>query len=171
MWMVAAIAAALLALVLLALVLPLRLAVRIGTDPWLFDLRLAPFAGLLGWVRLPRRAPRTKAPKLPRKPSAAPRLPILRALPEFLVAVLDRIRIDRLHLDLRFGTGDPALTGQIYGWLMPLAYGVGATADLRIMPDFDRACLAGGAEVALRVTPLRLAGPLFRLWRSGRRGS
>ena len=94
---------------------------------------------------------------------------MVRALPAFLSALAGRIRIDRLRLDLRFGTGDPALTGQVCGWLMALAHGLGGapSARLRVQPEFEQACLSGTAEVALSLTPLRLAGPLFRLWRAG----
>ncbi len=164
--MVAGLAVGMVALA--ALVLPLRLAVKIGIDPWLFDLRLAPFAGLVGWLRLPHPAPRPP-PATPARRSPPPRLPpILRALPDLLAAVVDRTRIDRLSGTLRFGTGDPGLTGQILGWLMPLAFGIGGRSGLHLVPDFDRACLAGDAEVVLRVIPLRLAGPLFRFWRAVR---
>lgn len=169
-----AIPAALLSVVALLVVMPLRLALRIATDPLHVDLRLAPFAGVLGEFGLPRRsrrsAPRPDAPARPRKPPAVPARQMLRALPAFLSAVAERIHLDRLRLDLRFGTGDPALTGQVHGWLMALAHGLGsgASARLRVQPEFDRACLAGTAEVVLRLTPLRLAGPLFRLWRAGR---
>ena len=170
-WVVAGIAVALLlSVIALALVMPLRLVLRIDTDPWRIDLRLAPFAGLVGEFGLPRRPLRRQAtPPRPRQRSAARRLPMLRALPTFLGALVERTRIDRMRVDLRFGTGDPALTGQIYGRLMPLTYGVGGgqTADLRIMPEFDRACLAGRAEVVMRVTPVRLVRPVLWLLRAG----
>jgi hypothetical protein len=165
--------AVLLAVTVLLLVMPLRVALRIATDPLDLDLRLAPFAGLLGEFGLPhrarRRVPHPDAPTRARRRSAMSTRHMVRALPAFLSALAGRIRIDRLRLDLRFGTGDPALTGQVYGWLMALAQGVGGAASvpLRVLPEFERACLAGTAEVVLRLTPLRLAGPLFRLWRAG----
>jgi hypothetical protein len=169
-----AIPAAVLAVAVLLVVMPLRLAFRIATDPWHLDLRLAPFGGVLGEFGLPRRRRHVALPpegsKDPGKARAAPARQMLRALPEFLAALAERIRIDRLRLDLRFGTGDPALTGQVYGWLMALAQGLGGVSPARVclLPDFNQACLAGQAEVVLRLTPLRLAGPLFRLWRAGR---
>lgn len=173
MWALAAIAVLVLAVGALALVMPLRLALRFGSSPWRYDLRLAPFGGLLGWISLPRPASTAVATKRPRKPGTRPLGPVLRALPGLLAAIVDRTRIDRLHLDLRFGTGDPALTGQVYGWLMPLVYGVGgaSVADLRVRPEFDRVCLAGDAEVLLRLRPVSLAGPLFRFWQAARAGS
>lgn len=157
--------AALATVVVLALVTPFGLALRVGTDPFTLDLRVAPFAGLFGWFTLPCRARAPKASAPSRPPSG---LQLLRAMPRFLAAVVDRIRIDRLRLELRFGTGDPALTGQIFGWLMSLAYGVGNPAALRVVPDFDRACLAGDADLVLRVRPVRLAGPIYNLWRSAK---
>lgn len=169
-----ALPAALLAAAVLLMVMPLRVALHIATDPLRLDLRLSPFGGVLGEFALPRSrshgAPAKELPKGSRRSRAKPGRQMLGALPEFLSALAGRIRIDRLCLDLRFGAGDPALTGQIHGWLMALAQGVGgmSPARLRLLPDFDRACLAGTAEVVLRLTPLRLAGPLFRLWRAGR---
>jgi hypothetical protein len=169
-----ALSAAFLVIAVLLVVMPLRLALRVATDPFHLDLRLAPFGGLLGEFglprRAPRRAPRPEAPDKPHRPRALPARQMLRALPDFLSALAGRIRIDRLRLDLRFGTGDPALTGQLYGWLMALAQGLGGVSAtrLRLLPDFDRACLSGSAEVVLRLTPVRFAGPLFRLWRAGR---
>lgn len=153
------------ALVVLALVMPFCLALRMETDPWKLDLRVAPFAGRFGWFAVPRRAGARKARKTS-GPTVG--LPLLRALPRFLTDLVDRIRIDQLGLDLRFGTGDPALTGQIFGWLMSLAYGGGNPVALRIVPDFDQTCLAGHADLVLRVSPVRLAGPLFQFWRSAR---
>ncbi len=169
-----ALPAGLLALAVLLVATPLRLALRIATDPLHLDLRLAPFGGVLGEFALPRRrrgrVPPVEQPGRPGRPRTMPARQMLRALPEFLSALAERIRIDRLRLDLRFGTGDPALTGQLYGWLTALAQGMGGvtSAQLCLLPDFDRACLAGTAEVVLRLTPLRLAAPLFRLWRAGR---
>lgn len=176
MWALAAIAALVLVVGVLALVMPLRLALRFGGSPWRYDLRVSPFGGLLGWISLPRPAPTAMAPERSRKPGTPgtrPPGPVLRALPGLLAAIIDRTRIDRLRLDLRFGTGDPALTGQVYGWLMPLVYGVGgaSVADLRVRPEFDRVCLAGDAEVLLHLRPVRLAGPLFRFWQAVRAGS
>jgi hypothetical protein len=124
-----ALPAAFLVIAVLLVVMPLRLALRVATDPFRLDLRLAPFGGLLGEFglprRAPRRAPRPEAPDKPHRPRALPARQMLRALPDFLSALAGRIRIDRLRLDLRFGTGDPALTGQLYGWLMALAQGLG----------------------------------------------
>lgn len=162
-------AIAVLAVLVLALVTPLRVALRLGTDPGGIDLRLAPFGGLLGWVALPRRtAERPAGSKWP-DPSDSRRRLILRAVPQFLGELAQRVRIDRLRVAARFGTGDPALTGQIYGQLMTLVHGpfLPVAADLRLSPDFDRACLSGDAEVVLRIIPLRLAGPLLRLARAG----
>lgn len=167
MWLLAALA---LAVVVLVLAIPWRVAFRLGTDPGVIDLRLAPFDGVLGEVRLPRRKPRQPAPAAQDRPADPRRGPVLCALPQFLSEVARQVHLDRVRVALRFGTGDPALTGQIYGQLMPLVHGglLPRAAEVTLWPVFDRACLSGDAEVVLRVTPLRLVFPLLRLARAGR---
>jgi len=156
-------------LVVVVLATPLRLALRLGTDPGGIALRLVPFGGVLGEVSLSRRSARPSAPAKRLDRTDSRRKLILRALPQFVVELSQRVRIDQLRVSARFGTGDPALTGQIYGQLMPLAHGpfLPPAAEVRLLPVFDRACLSGDAEVVLRVTPFRLAGPLLRLLRAG----
>ena len=96
---------------------------------------------------------------------ALPRLSSLRAL-------LDPISLDRLELDLRFGTGDPAETGQLYGYLTALAFALPVhTGAIRLRPDFDTAVIEPRGEARLHFTPLALVMPTIRILRDigGRR--
>lgn len=87
-----------------------------------------------------------------------------RGMPDLLAGEIARLHVDRLSLETRFGTGDPADTGRIYGWLTPLIYGIPRSSDaLSIVPDFDRACLVANGEAAVHFTPVALGGPVIRL--------
>ena len=77
---------------------------------------------------------------------------------------LARIHLDRLDLDARIGTGDPAETGRLYGYLTPLIYGLPRERwRLAVRPDFDRAVFEGRAEIALHLVPVALLGPVIGL--------
>lgn len=97
-----------------------------------------------------------------------------RAVARLVADLLARVRFDHLRLEADYGTGDPAETGQICGWLAPLAYGLGdrpgVTVALR--PDFGRAVLSGELDAAVKITPAALVPPAFRfalaLWGPGR---
>ena len=88
--------------------------------------------------------------------------------------ILDRIKIERLDLDMRFGLEDPAETGHLFGLLAPAVYGVSGAerVSLHVEPVFDRAVLAGRSEAVVSVVPMRLVAPVvrfgWRLWVSGR---
>lgn len=110
---------------------------------------------------------KTKKPGKPSRLSAtmrrrAPRL--IAALPGLVADTLAGIHLDRLHATGRFGLGDPAETGQLFGQLCPLIYALPSRRlSLDLTPDFDRACLEGEAELALHLTPARLARPTLAL--------
>ena len=90
---------------------------------------------------------------------AWPRLSSLRGLTQ-------RITFDRLELDLHFGTGDPAETGWLYGYLTALAHALPVRAGtIRLHPDFGGAVVAGRAEARLHFTPLALVLPTVRILR------
>ncbi len=172
------IAAALLGVVLLvAIVLvatPLHLAVEAESgDATRAELSLRTLWGLSPALRLPldtgrRRRQRSKRRK--RRSGgrrnrwfgegiALPRLSSLRGL-------FARITFDRLELDLRFGTGDPAETGWLYGYLTAFAHALPVRAGaIRLRPDFGAAVVAGRAEARLHFTPLALVVPIVRILR------
>jgi hypothetical protein len=182
-WLAAGLAVPVL-LVLVLLALPVRLAVEAQAGPaWRLRLRLQPLGGLGPWLALadsdrpphrPRRAPRARAARRRRlrpRPGWAGRL--ARALPGFVTAELGRVRIERLAVEGTVGLDDPADTGALFGWLMPLGQvlrGPGLNLDVR--PDFAAARIEGRAEAVLRLVPLAALGPVLRLgWRvlAGRR--
>jgi hypothetical protein len=165
------------ALPVLLLSIPLRLSLRLALSPpevvltlgwpprWLPEWRLRP-----GRPRRPEVAPpEAPAPARPprRRLSRHRQRRLLAALPRFLGAMMMAFRVERLSLRGRFGTGDPALTGEVYGALAPMMFGtVGVPrVDLRLEPDFGRRTLSGEGQVVLCLRPIALAGPTLRfLW-------
>lgn len=75
-------------------------------------------------------------------------------------SLLRLIEFERICIDADIGLGDPAETGQLFGFLTPLIYGVGA--DVSVRPVFDRACLDGMCEATFKVTPVALLQPFAR---------
>ena len=90
---------------------------------------------------------------------------IIGAFVRFVSEVVACIRFDAARLDMRFGTGDPAETGQVFGMLTPLIYGTAASPRLciNVEPDFDQHVLRGQAELNLSVIPAHLLAPAARL--------
>lgn len=91
------------------------------------------------------------------------------ALPRLLSEMVGSIRWEALHLDAEFGLGDPADTGQVHGYLMPLQYGApwppGVSIALR--PNFERVCLDGEVRATLRLRAAALLLPAARFaWRA-----
>ncbi|WP_172300073.1 DUF2953 domain-containing protein [Pseudoruegeria sp. HB172150] len=91
---------------------------------------------------------------------------VLRAAPRLLGGLLRRMKIERCDLDCRFGLGDPAETGQIYGLVAPVAYGsgmlFGQDNHVSVEPVFDRACLEGRVDVTVAAIPFRLLVPALK---------
>lgn len=76
----------------------------------------------------------------------------------WLKRLVTSFSVRRLSLWLRFGTGDPADTGRLYGRFqaaMPVAYAT-PSIDVDLRPEFERTVFEAGGELCLRVTPLRL---------------
>lgn len=72
--------------------------------------------------------------------------------------LLSSFHVQLLSLELRFGTGDPADTGILFGRLqaaMPVTYAT-PRVDVDLDPDFHRSIFEGAGELRLRATPLRL---------------
>ena len=87
-----------------------------------------------------------------------------RAIADFLSSELSRIHIDRLHANAVFGLADPADTGQLFGMLTPLIYGLpGDRVDLALAPDFSGPRFDGDGEARLHFTPAALIVPVIRL--------
>lgn len=97
------------------------------------------------------------------------RIVMLRAGLRLLREVLAVVRLEGWRGHLRFGLGDPAETGQLYGYLVPVSLMMREGLDL--VPDFERACFIGHCDGAIRVVPLRLVVPLVRFARAVGRAS
>ncbi|UWQ60992.1 DUF2953 domain-containing protein (plasmid) [Leisingera caerulea] len=157
--------AALLGLIVLVLVLPLRIELVLRKEAGLvFSAALRPLGGFGPRIRL---SGRRKTPAAPKKPSRKRRYETRRIVPaagRLAAAVLRRIRIRALILDAKFGSGDPAETGQLYGTLAPLVYGTLPARRLQVSlePVFGRAVLSGRAELDVSVVPAALIGPAVR---------
>lgn len=164
--------AAVLAIVLAALILPLRLELRVAAEETVrWSAAVRPFGRLGPRIPLNRAPRRKKRPKTPKteKPARRSRLRsepmrVARSAMGFVASVLRAIRIDTLRLDLKFGTGDPGDTGQIYGMLTPLIYGAGAGRHVQIdvEPVFDRAVVLGHAALDASVRPIRILWAALR---------
>ena len=161
-----------LAVLVLFAAMPLRLELEVHkSEAWRFRAAVRPFGrygpriALSGRSQKPDRrdekqrdaSPKPKKRKLRAKGLA-------RAVMRLIGDVLRRIRIDTARLKMRFGLGDPAETGQVFGYLAPLIYGTtpGQAIWLEVEPVFDQAVLEGEAELDLSVVPATLLGPLFR---------
>lgn len=165
-------AGALVSVLALLLLAPLRLEVRVASAPpaWRVDLGL--FGGLLP-VRLldsarprkGRKAPpaQRKAPRKARQTTRRRRLSrrLVAALPGEALAALRAVRLDHLRGEARVGLGDPAETGAFYGRAAALL--VALPVSFRLVPLFDRAGVEGEGSLALSLIPARLLPVAARL--------
>lgn len=171
-----------LAVVVLALPVRLRLAARTEPEP-VARVELGLLGGLVprfavfdsAWRR--DRAPPPDAgvlkPERPKKKRRKGRSGgrMLRAVPRLLRDLLRCVRIEECDVSGRFGLVDPADTGQVYGLIAPLAFGgawaLGENTRISVVPEFRGPCLEGRADILLAVVPLRLVPPVVRFaWHS-----
>jgi hypothetical protein len=92
----------------------------------------------------------------------------LSAVLECLASIIANVRIEEANVSTEFGFEDPADTGYVFGLLAPLSFSGATPGNLtfRAYPNFNACCLNGAADLSVRVTPIRLAGPIARLaWR------
>jgi hypothetical protein len=190
---VLAVLAILVALLLLALVIPWHVMVRARGQPEpgiLVDLRpafawmprIARLAAPLGAGEAAGRqvteaggAPPAGRVSEPARRRASRRWPprlrtldlrrIGSALLRFLAEAARALRPVRLRLEGRIGTGDPAETGRLWGALCPLLYAdlLPRNAVVALQPDFTGARFELMAEAELRILPLRVLWPAARL--------
>ncbi|MBT8409568.1 MAG: DUF2953 domain-containing protein [Alphaproteobacteria bacterium] len=182
MWLVLG----LLALVLAVLAAPLRIELSLHKSVrWRYTVALRFFGGigprlvLAGETRKPAPAEPAPAPKEEKKPARKRKRRrrrrrainvrrIVSETPALIGGLLRCIHVRSARLRARFGLGDPAETGQIYGLLCPAISNAAALprTELAIEPVFDAACLTGEAALELSVRPLTLFGPAARFgWR------
>ena len=171
-WLLVAAGLLLAALVLL----PLRLSLRLDSAP---AARLRLVVGVLAlpprWTLVDTARPRSGGRDRPDRPagSRAPadrapvrRARVLAALPRAGVDLLRRVRVESCHLEVLFGLGDPAATGELFGRLIPLTaarWAMPPGSVLRLEPDFASEVLEGQGAIVLRVIPVLWIAPLVRL--------
>lgn len=114
----------------------------------------------------PRKAVRTEKPerKVPGKPRKRFDSRVIGAVPRLIGNVLGKVHFDELNLDAEFGLGDPAATGEAFGMMTPLLYGLPPSerVSLAVRPDFERTVLSGRIGALIRVTPLAFVPPAIR---------
>lgn len=157
-----------LVLALVALPVHVAMSAEVGENTGV-TVEVRPFGGIGPRLRIPAGRGAAEHPRSKRTHSTARkrrwRLPrrLVRRLPGLALKMLRQIRIDRVALDLTFGTGDPADTGILFGQLAPLVHAVpGARGVVALRPDFDHEKFHLRADVALHVTPLTLIWPVLR---------
>lgn len=84
-------------------------------------------------------------------------------------ALLRQIAIDHLRASVRFGLGDAALTGEVFGLLMAIRgmlMATGGKVSLAADAEFHERIVEGDAEGAIRIAhPLALVPPVIRIIR------
>ncbi len=168
---------ALLLAILVLVALPVRFAMtgELGTAA-----RLRFTIGLLGGVIPAMTVYDSAKPEKPRekKPRKQPKrrkawqgkgsARMVGEFPALLRGLLRQIELEEFRLTGRFGTGDPADTGAVFGMVSPLLYGIQTKrVSITLKPDFNDACLDGRLRAALRITPIALLPPILRFaWRA-----
>jgi hypothetical protein len=102
-----------------------------------------------------------------RQISGSPR--IVSAVPDLLTGLLGTFHFDRLSIEAEFGLFDPADTGQLYGFIAPLQFGVppGPKSLVSLRPNFERACFNGAVDASVHFTPVAFLRPAIRFaWRA-----
>lgn len=165
---------ALVAVLVLVLVTPVRVQAQLRTAP---RLNYRVDAWLLGGLspRLPlvdsRRPRKPKVRKRkPKRKTARRGAPdgMAKALPRLIKELLQVLHLEELRLDAAFGLPDPADTGQLYGCLAPLQY-AGLLPDrvtVSLRPDFAGRSFDGACDGTVRFTAAALLPSAVRFgWR------
>lgn len=177
-WLLAAIGLLLVAVLATPLSITLRASVE---DRLRWSLRMSLFGGIGPGLSVSDDTfakDSTPGPSRPAQKAGRSRIEdpfrLLRPVGRLLGDIVGAFRLRMASLDVRFGAGDPAETGHIYGLLSPLIHGMPdwPRTEIRIVPDFERAILSARAEVELAVIPARLLPPVVRFgwsaWRTAR---
>ncbi|MCK5733862.1 MAG: DUF2953 domain-containing protein [Candidatus Latescibacteria bacterium] len=81
----------------------------------------------------------------------------------FLRSLLRAFRVRSICGDLTFGTGDPAETGMIFGWVMALREALGPRFRLHARPDFVQERIEGTLALKALIKPYRVLWALLAL--------
>lgn len=108
------------------------------------------------------KTPRSKRSKLGRGPDIDWRL-ALQAGPRLISRILKRIELRTVRAFIHYGCADPADTGLLYGLTVPITIlsNRRTNVNLRLEPDFTRACFDGEGDIKARFIPLLILTPLI----------
>jgi hypothetical protein len=85
----------------------------------------------------------------------------VRRVAQLAVTLLHRVKIERFHVDAAIGFEDPADTGILYGCLSPLLLLADARGlDVRYTPMFAEPSVRGDCGVTVHVRPLSIVGTM-----------
>lgn len=157
------------------LVLPVRFRAHLRSAPALayrLEVRalagLAPTVVLVDSARPSRRRQRVNAPrKRGRTKGPATRPRVWTSVPRLIRGLIGAICLEYLNIEAEIGLPDPADTGRVYGYLVPLEYGAcGAPrCSVSVRPHFAGPLFAGEADAAARVAAISLVPPILRfIW-------
>ena len=132
------------------------------------------FSILLAGRRILTRPFKSKEKEKHKKPRSFPNIQkIVSQLPHIsgpisnFPSVLTRsVKLKRMRLRFRFGLGDPAQTGILYGLLQPVIASITSIADRReveVEPVFNEETLEGSLELDLRIWLFKIVVPALKL--------
>jgi len=67
--------------------------------------------------------------------------------------VIRKSKLERLFLDARIGTPDPALTGMLYGGISSISFPLQTflpNTSINVYPDFEKQSFRGNTEISLK---------------------
>jgi hypothetical protein len=170
-WIATVIAIAIVVLVVAGVLLPIRFRFGLSRDPkWRLTVHIAPLNGHAPFIGVVdsleadtgseahEAVPQPESRRRRRRRRRLPSRRLLASLSNFVADLISAIRVERAQGEITFGLGDPAETGQVFGLLAPLVYGVGHQAPGRfvIRPDFENQVLCGSAMLEVSLVPARL---------------
>ena len=169
-----------LVLIGLALITPILFRVHLTNSPhFTYGIEMHLLGGLAPRLTLaqgPRRGfismKKTKRPRPKRRKSSQSKgfpSAVIKALPGLVRDMRRHVHLVELRIDVDYGLGDPADTGQLSGFLIPLQFShpLPASVSLNLRPDFNKACLTGSLTTAVRVTLATFFIPVVRFaWRA-----
>ncbi len=88
---------------------------------------------------------------------------MLRQCPSLISKIVERVKLERVEANIRFGLSDPADTGALYGVLFPLLQLINTSQPSHIVlqPDFGNQAFGGRGHMGARFIPIRLVAPML----------
>lgn len=169
-----------LAIVIFALVTPLRVRLRLATVPqfW-FRCDLQGLGGLTPQITVfDNRASSKKNDQIPRSPTRTKLLEkksapkgsrMITALPSLMHDIIRQIRFETLKVNCEFGFPDPADTGRLSGIALALTHGIPVSRQMSIsvVPNFQHPCFEADITAVIRLTIAAILIPVLRFaWRA-----